>query len=441
MTLNARITQNLLLTSLFTLLFSVVAFVAAARSDVKRETDASLRTAIALLTLRGELAAIRAPGDISAAVQSALAQAGPVRHVSVRFEAGASDNLPAAEPTFAQRWFLSDMAARVNRIPITVAGQDAGHLVLQADPSSEMGDIAQNAWRLLGLVILQLLTLAGALYIAVQRSIAPVRTISDALQHLQSGEEKTRLPSFGLVEFDQISQNFNHLAESLTQAKASRLALTRKLIAAQEDERRRLASELHDEQGQLLTAISVNAASIMRSETPLTPSVQASAQSISAITASLMTLLRSMLTRLKPFAVEYMGLAQALRDSVRAWAERGVPLPEVSYEIDPKVDTAAMDARLTLYRIVQECMTNTVRHSNALAITISVGYDESGALLLRYTERLQGSPPAAPIVEGTGIAGMRERVEAHGGHLAIEPGPEHFTITATLPLEPVAKAS
>jgi two-component system, NarL family, sensor histidine kinase UhpB len=441
MTLNARITQNLLLVSLLTLLLSVVAFIAAARSDVKRETDASLRAAIALLTLRGELEAIRSPGDVRAAVQNALALAGPVRHVSVRFEAGAGDTQPVAEPTFAQRWFLSDMAARVSRIPITVAGQSAGDLVLQADPSSEMGDIAQNAWRLLGLVTLQLLALAGALYVAVRRSIAPVRTISEALQHLQSGEEKTRLPTFGLLEFDRISQSFNHLAETMVQAKATRLALTRKLIAAQEDERRRLASELHDEQGQLLTAISVNAASIIRSETPLTPSVQASALSITAITANLMTLLRSMLTRLKPFAVEYMGLEQAVDDSVRSWAERGVPLPAVTLHIDPNVDAVAMDIRLTVYRVIQECMTNTVRHSTAVAITITVGYSESATLQLRYAERLRDQAPAVSIVEGTGIAGMRERVEAHGGHLEIHPGPTAFTITATLPLETMKGAS
>ena len=98
-------------------------------------------------------------------------------------------------------------------------------------------------------------------YAALARALRPTRLIRTGLERIAANDLSARLPPFDLAELSAIRDGFNHLAESLDTALAERNDLTRKLIALQDEERRHLARELHDEFGQSLAAIRALAAS------------------------------------------------------------------------------------------------------------------------------------------------------------------------------------
>src|SRR5262249_7434910 len=141
-----------------------------------------------------------------------------------------------------------------------------------------------------------------------------------------------RLPDFDLAELSAISDVFNTLAEKLEAALAERTALTRQLIAVQDEERRHLARELHDEFGQSLTAIAAQAASAAhtaeRDCAPLTDECRG----ILRTTSGMMSTLRDALIRLRPPDIEELGLALSLESLVASW--NGFEKGRTRFDID-----------------------------------------------------------------------------------------------------------
>jgi signal transduction histidine kinase len=245
------------------------------------------------------------------------------------------------------------------------------------------------------------------------------------LANLQAGHLKTRLPRFRLKDVDDISLRFNQCAAAMQEAAAQRRDLNRRIIEAEEEERRRLARELHDELGQSLTAIKVDAAYIAREAAGSAPKIVNSAHAIEKLSSNIMDLIRSMLARLRPHGLETVGLRETLQDLVNAWQVRVADRFHCSLSIQGEVGVLAPDLNITVYRLIQECLTNAVRHSRARRIAIRLSLEEksgsSGAcrVLLDVTESEMAQNATALGTSGAGLLGMRERVEAHGGELTV----------------------
>ncbi len=166
----------------------------------------------------------------------------------------------AAPATFALLYRAIFRPGEPVSVPVLVAGSTRGVAVATFDAATQIGQSWREASRLLSIMAFALAGLCLAVYAALARALRPTRAIGAGLQQLAAEDLTARLPRFDLAELSAISGVFNMLAQRLQTTLAERNALTRKLIAVQDEERRHLARELHDEFGQSLSAIAAQAA-------------------------------------------------------------------------------------------------------------------------------------------------------------------------------------
>lgn len=206
--------------------------------------------------------------------------------------------------------------------------------------------------------------------------------------------------------------------------------LTQRLITAQEDERRALSRELHDEIGQTCTALRIEAAWISHAKPEDWPAVVASAQRIGQTSARMHGLARDMLKHLRPPDLDTLGLVGALQALCNSWEEQcGVACGLYPHVLSRLSDEIGM----ALYRVVQEALNNIARHARATQVRVSLS-EEAGRLRLRVQDNGCGIPSGTEVHAGLGLLGMRERVAALGGQiewLEQQPG---TCVSVTVPL-------
>jgi PAS domain S-box-containing protein len=209
--------------------------------------------------------------------------------------------------------------------------------------------------------------------------------------------------------------------------------LSQRYVEAQEDERRRLARELHDELGQSLNAIKVDAVSI-RDQSRELPAIQKSALAIIEVSSQVYETVRTLMRQLRPVALDELGLAPAVQYSVEQWQRRH---GSVNCEFGADGELQGLDEKvnITAYRLVQECLTNVAKHAAATHVRIAIARTSDGrALQVSIADDGKGFDPAAPR-QGLGLVGLRERVEALGGRLDLDSFPgKGARIEATIPL-------
>jgi signal transduction histidine kinase len=200
----------------------------------------------------------------------------------------------------------------------------------------------------------------------------------------------------------------------------------RRAVAAQEAERRRLARELHDETGQVLTSILLGLGAVERAEGP--EEMRAGVQELRALVVETLQSVRRLAVELRPKALDDFGLEPALR-------RLGQSVREVS-GVDVQVEARLGEGRLSpdvetaVYRIVQEALTNVVKHAGARHVSVVVTRKHE-TMSVVIEDDGSGFDPARPA-EGLGLSGMRERADLLDGTLLVESSPGSGT---TLVLE------
>ena len=220
--------------------------------------------------------------------------------------------------------------------------------------------------------------------------------------------------------------------------------LIQKSLVMQEGERRHLARELHDELGQCITAIQADAKIISERVQECSPHVATSAAAIQDVASRLYEVVHSMMQRLRPGMLDDLGLIDTLNEEVDVWRDRQ---PDTVYELKVNGDLTNLgeDINITLYRIVQECLTNIVKHAQASHVTISVTVADdvqSGAVGGEGGQRLrlviQDDGMGMDVEsrrKGLGLIGMRERVEGINGRFSVVSAlGEGTTVLVDLPL-------
>ncbi len=219
--------------------------------------------------------------------------------------------------------------------------------------------------------------------------------------------------------------------------------LAQKCMAVQEDERRHLARELHDELGQCITAIQADAESIQKLAARCDARLVASAGAIQSVSSRVYEVVHSIMERLRPSVLDHLGLVEALNEAVGEWQARQ---PDTTYTLTTKGSFAGLGERvnISIYRIVQECLTNIAKHAMARHVEIRLATVESGShewVRLEVQDDGVGMPPPAQR-RGLGLIGIRERVEALDGDFDLSTRPRAGTkISVTLPLERTAEVA
>jgi two-component system, NarL family, sensor histidine kinase UhpB len=220
------------------------------------------------------------------------------------------------------------------------------------------------------------------------------------------------------------------LAETLAENKR----LAQQYLDTQEHERKVLARDLHDELGQYLNAIKLDAMSI-RESTSANTGMDGVVGTMIASIDRLYGVVRGLIRQLRPVGLDELGVGAALEHCVNEWRMR---LPQAALELSIVGDLEHLDEvrGLVVYRLVQEALTNVARHSGAKKVQIRIASGRDEGLYLRITDDGAGMDMGAPRA-GLGLVGMRERVQALGGSIRIASSlGGGFEIEAAIPRHP-----
>ena len=272
-----------------------------------------------------------------------------------------------------------------------------GTLVLALSPASvsERIQIAEIPVLLVGLVVM--LTANGLL---LRSSLAPLDRLAASMRRVDPPKRTDRVEHYGSGDLAHLIESFNAMLDRL---ETERTTASASALAAQENERQRIARELHDEIGQTLTvALLTLKRAVDRSPESIHPEL-ADAQEI---VRSSLDEVREIARRLRPDALEDLGLRSALNALCSEFAEAsGIAVVK---HIAVQEDRLKSDVELVCYRIAQEGLTNVARHSGARKVWVDLHAGE-GELTLRVADDGCGGIATEPMREGAGITGMRER--------------------------------
>lgn len=435
---------GLVLTALATSLVLVLGtfWLHGARGAIHEEVEAATRVSEQWLRVvagdlgsqpaadRGErlLATLQAIGRVRANRLELLDAAGQARYVSPppSYKAGRA----------APDWFAGLLASELPARRLDLAGQT---VVLIPDASRAVLDTWDDLLALAGAAGLCLVFLFVASRRALARALCPLGRVMAALDDIGPGHLDTRLPAFTTPELARLSRAFNSMADRLRAAVDDnvRLAAEREVeglvLARLEDERKAIARELHDELAQGITAVRTLAGAIaQRSEE--TPTVCGLARSIVAVTGAIHEGVRGILNQLRPPADN---LPQRLATLLDTWRAQH-PEIALSARVDPSVGLVGEKLAQGVLRIVQEGLTNIVRHSGASAVELAVDREGDRLQVLVADNgrgaRESGTPGGQPGC-GLGLVGMRERIALLGGELRIDhPAGGGFCLLAQLPV-------
>ncbi len=369
-----------------------------------------------------------------------------MRHLKIEFRDPAGRMLDSNQ-TLAGRQFRSEAPAWLESLLDTVTppwepavrrieyqGQMIGQLIITPDPSYEYAEIWKQITDSLILAFIFLVSVNLMIAWAVGQALKPTNTILIALNELERGNLAARLPLFELPELARIGEKFNHMVETLQQSISRNHRLSQQLITLQEEERKSLARDLHDEFGQCLTAIHTDASVVLSLADRKYPELRDSALAITQLSRHLMDIVSGLLQKLRPGVLEELGLNAALHDLFETWQtrHRDIDLHITALDIPDKFEEAA---EVAIYRLVQECLTNISRHAQASMLEIRVETATrrmQTGLLIKVRDNGRGFNAAD--VDGLGLPGMRERVEGLGGELELNTSPGKGTeIVAWIP--------
>lgn len=298
-------------------------------------------------------------------------------------------------------------------------------ILIKADPSDEITEVWAETKSVLVLLLLFAVLANILVYFTLGRGLAPIESILHGLDGIEQGDYQLRLPKFNLPELSRISEKFNHMAEVLQKSRDENQLLTQRTLAIQEDERRHLSQELHDELGQTITAIKAVAVSIDRQQQPTSESVTDSAQTIIKFSNHMYEVARKMMNRLRPAILDELGLVAALQDMIDDWNEHHENI-FCHFTFKGEMNHINEEIKINVFRIVQESLTNIVKHSQASDVEIKMSLTGSdsdtivnGDLILTIHDNGIGFDINS-IKPGLGLLGIRERVEALNGSFKIQ---------------------
>jgi len=411
------------------------------RTATKVEMQASLEVADRLV--EATMSGVKRPDRIEETKRELPDELKHLRHVRIMFmdETG---RLTIASPhrivedgarPYVPSWFVALVRPRVGgRMVRVVTVERSTPIVLVGDPADEIAEAWQDfsslaiVWLGLNVVVLAIL------YVVLGRVLDPLASLSKGLLDLEDGDYAARLEPPKVKELAVITNRFNTLASVLGTARDENSRLYRQLITLQEEERREIANDLHDEAGACLFGITANASSIrtIAGQLPKTRSREISrrVEEILSIADRLKAMNRALLKKLRPGPLGRVKLADLI-DELTAVFQRRHPDTHVVLNLGRLAKSYGEQIDLTVYRCIQEGMTNAMRHGAASTLTVDLAERLSNSrehaawLQLIIADDGRGISPSTP--KGFGLSAMTERVRSLGGSCVIDSAPSKGT--------------
>jgi len=438
--------------SIGAVLLSILLAVIDARGRVEVEVNAATETARQLVN--DLIKRLAADGHINDLRQVMPEQLRYARHVRILATDGQGDLIQIApdekaesrieHPERAPQWFADLVGPKVGarEMRVMLGDNRVGTIVIAGEPRDELGEVWEEVSRRaviwLGITALML----ALLYVVLGRLLNPLLGLTSGMQELEDGNFSTRIAEPRMRELKSIASRFNMLAEALEKARAENSRLYRNVIDLQEDERRQIANELHDEAGPCLFGITANVSSIGRfaEQAPenLAVPIKNRLDEIHEVTERLKTINRDLLRRLRPVELGRIPLEELIGSLIAGFGRRH---PEVTFAvaIGPLAESYGEALDLTIFRCVQESLTNAMRHGHATRVDIEIRDEPTNgaARTLRLSIHDNGVGLAPGASTGIGMTAMRERVGGLGGTTDMESSPgDGTTVKVLVPVKP-----
>jgi two-component system, NarL family, sensor histidine kinase UhpB len=270
-------------------------------------------------------------------------------------------------------------------------------------------------------------------YMLLKLALTPLTRLRETMRQVQAGDLSLKAPITGLdPDADLLAASFNTMLEAIEDLSKTRAS---QILTAQEEERKRIARELHDETSQVLTSLLISLAVLEEAVT--TPEAHQRISDTRALAHQTLRAVRNLSIDLRPTALDDLGLLPALRWYIKEYQQKcGV---EVEFSAQGFKERLPTEIETALYRIVQESLTNTAKHAHARKVWITL--TESGAQIQgRMHDDGRGFDAHTMLKRpwqdrGLGLAGMVERATLLDGTLEIRSQPgEGTTIEVTIPI-------
>lgn len=422
------------------------------RTATQVEMEASLEVAQRLV--RATLSELATNDELEDVHRELPQQVKHLRHVRIMFmDARGLPTIAAphkivgdgARP-YVPSWFVALVRPKLGGRAIRMVTVDRSTpIIIVGEPADEIAEAWQD-FSALALVWLGLnVIVLGILYIVLGRVLDPLANLSKGMLNLEDGHYATRLEPSKVKELAVITDRFNTLASALDVARDENSRLYRQLITLQEEERREIAHELHDEAGPCLFGITANASSIKRiageqsGDRPR--EIVQRVSEILSIAERLKAVNRALMKKLRPGPLGRVKLGELI-DELTVGFQRRHPDTQVFLNLGELGKSYGEPIDLTVYRCIQEGIANAIQHGDSKTVTVNLG-EESAAngngggqpamVHLTVTDDGEGFAPSTP--KGFGLATMTERVRSLGGSCVIESAPsEGTTIHVEIPV-------
>jgi two-component system sensor histidine kinase UhpB len=354
-----------------------------------------------------------------------------------------SESRPQRSPADIYRgnipaWFttLLQVPQLGSTYPIRIGTMHVGDIVFSPDLSPDI----EEKWA--GFVAIvasgSALTLLAGLsaYFTTGTALRPLAQLGAGLTRMRNGVYDAAIPLTAPPEIRKSCAEANELAATLKRLSGDNRDLLRKLVAVQDDERRELVRELHDEVGPLLFAIRANATALSDPEAEGPPVPGSPAHGILSAMEALQKATRRVLEGLSPIYLAELGLTASLQALLRN-TQVQAPGVRVTSRIDHRLND--LDALLsqTTYRVIQEGVTNVLRHAQATTMGVAAAVNDD-QIQIEISD--DGVGVAQDLTFGRGLTGMHERLRALDGSLQLLREQGQTIVRCRFPLDqPVAR--
>ncbi len=440
LSLRARISLLLALVLALGLLVNVARLVLEAGPRVQAEDQSVTRLAREFIEMI--VADLNEAPDPDAKLRQIADDLSRLRHVSIiRRDANGTAvpdrGMDVDEAHAPPAWFVMLVRPETTsvEVPVSVRGKQE-RLVITSHPNDEIAEIWDSIVTQLAVGSITALALFFVTMTVASRALTPLSSLSQTMTRIENGDYDARAEPGGAPELAAICAKLNHLAATLGEAVEEKRQLAERAVSLQDMERKQIARELHDEFGPYLFSLRAHASALVHLSEARELNAQALQKHGSAILEQVNALQqcnRRVLERLRPVGLAELGLREALEALLRLWRESH---PDVAIEttISRSLGQTGETAELTIYRVVQEALTNVFRHSRATSVNVTIEAAEQGArncALVRVCDNGRGLEPNHRL--GFGLTGMRERILALGGTLSVASNDGGVTVEAIIP--------
>ena len=405
------------------------------------EMEASLEVAQRFVS--ATLKELAAQGKLDHLGQELPLQLKHLRHVRIMFMDD-TGNLTIVSPHamdgqhYAPAWYAALVRPEVDDRSVRVMAGDGKPIIIRGEPADEIAEAWQDfsslaiVWLSLNAVVLVIL------YVVLGRVLNPLASLSKGMLELEDGHYATRLKPSKVKELAVITDRFNKLAGALDTAREENSRLYRQLITVQEEERREIANELHDEAGPCLFGIAANASSIQTIADRLPPerTVEISRRvgEILSIAERLKAMNRALIKKLRPGPLGRVKFAELIAE-LTAGLQGRHPDTQIHTKLGKLAKSYGEPVDLTIYRCIQEAITNAIRHGDPENVTVDLSEQKGVAnggkrapIAVRLTVADDGRGIAPSTPKGFGLTTMTERVRSLGGTCEVDSAPAQGTI-------------